>query len=149
MLHNLLERGEAAIVVISTFFARKQTTKGRGAITFIGRAICLESVDADFSGCVHVVTGLGVKRRDVASRAFCFCVEESFTAQRSGGAEVRGGRFGRGDGELIEMKGGEFWRDDVVAGADVSVAVLGGEWECVGIIQARIPKRAAAVHFEI
>src|SRR5665213_624324 len=75
----------------------------------------LEAVDPNFFGRVHVVARLRKKRRNMAACTLSLALENRFTP--GGGAAMFGTFifpwFWSRNGELVEMKGGEFRSDQI------------------------------------
>src|SRR5688572_536175 len=98
---------------------------------------------------MHILTGFGVERRNVALRTLCLALEEAIAARCCLRIVASRGRRWSGNGELIELKGRELGRDQVPITSHVSQTRSRGDRKLHGIVEARIEKRSLAVHFQI
>ena len=75
-----VQGGEPSVVEEAALLMRPQSREGGRAVHVGRRAVGLERVDADLARRMHVVSRLGVKRRNVTGRALARTVEDRLAA---------------------------------------------------------------------
>lgn len=129
VLDDVVESGEAAIVIEAALGMRPQALQGRGAVAQIGSAARLKIVHADFLGRVQVPARLGKERRNVAGSAPRLPGEELLASGGGVWIEAAARRLGRGNGELIEVQRGKLRSDQIRSVMDVAEVVGRGDRE--------------------
>src|SRR2546426_4732164 len=113
VLDNITQRRKAAVVEEAAFLVRPESGKRGGAVHMRRRPVGLKRVDADLAGRMQIVPRLGEERRNVAGRALFPSIEDFLPARRRHLVKTARRRLRRGDGDLIEMKSGQFRCDQV------------------------------------
>jgi len=96
VVHDVVQRCEAAIVIKATFEVCEEVTNRRSAVALIRCAVGLETVCADFRNGVQIPASIGPEWFDVAVVAFGFAAEQRITAVCRRGIEAAGGGWGGG-----------------------------------------------------
>src|SRR5690349_2552538 len=135
---------------------RPQAVQRRRAIAIVGRALCLEIVEADQArgvgrAIVEVPARLGERWRSVTASA-SFGVEEFLTALRRCRIEASLGRCRSGKRELIRLERCQFGSDQISLTRrrrNVVEVIGGGNGKLRRIPQPRVLEPANAVHLQI
>src|SRR5438067_7431849 len=98
---------------------------------------------------MHVVSRLGVQRRDVAGRALRLSLEDGLAPGGRRLVEGIRGRSRRRDSQLVEVEGGELRRHAVVLGALMTEARPRRDGKLLPVVQARVEKGPLAVHLVV
>src|SRR5690349_1906363 len=109
--HDGLQAIESSVMVITAFCAGEQAAQRCRAVALVGGAVGLEAINSNFFRSMHVPSGLGIERRDVACSTLGFAVEQGSPSERRFGDKVCSGRFWGGNRELIKMKRRELGSD--------------------------------------
>src|SRR5438105_5613171 len=150
MLDDIREGGEPPVVIVAALAAcGGESAQRSGPVTSIGRARGLEVIDADLRAGVHVPSRLAVERGDVALSALGDALEDSLPALCRYLVETAFRRPRRGQRELILVEARKLRRDQVDLALHMPEAVLRGDGELAGVVEAGIDEIALSVHLEV
>lgn len=149
MLHHILQRCKAAIVIEAAFRVCPEARQRRGPVSMVRGTIGLERIDTDFFGRVEVPPRFRPQRLDMAGATLGLAAEERIAT--CGSRRIKTAcRWARGgNGELIEMQGWEFGGDEIRLIAYMPKSLSRRDGKLSGIIEARVEKRTLAMHLQI